>query len=77
MIKDADTVKRMFYNGTISALDADARYTYSSFATCFRCGAGAFVTRYERSALTPDSAVFRCSSCFNQFGPGIDNISFM
>lgn len=52
LIKDADAVKRMFCHGQFSAIDAEARYTYSLSATCPRCGAQAFVTRYEQSPVS-------------------------
>ena len=74
MIKDADTVKSPF-KGWQSALDADARYTFSLSARCSRCGAEAFVTRYEHASGS--RMIFRCSSCFSQFEPPLDSVSFM
>ncbi len=76
MIKDADAVKRTFQNGQFSNVVAEARYTFPIVARCPRCGAEAFVTRYDNWGPSMDRAFFRCSSCFNQFEPAISNISF-
>ncbi|MEN8614566.1 hypothetical protein ABFB09_04695 [Dehalogenimonas sp. THU2] len=77
MIKETDTVTRICYCGQAVTVDSDARFTYSTCARCPRCGAEAFVTRYERFGTSLNQLVFKCSSCFDQFEAGIDNISLM
>jgi len=72
LVKDAENMKSIFSNGHAGALDADARYTFSMAASCPRCGAEAFITRFERRGAP--NQVFRCSSCFKEFGSGVNNI---
>ncbi len=76
MVKDADLLKRTSENGQYSAIFADARYTFPIIARCPRCGAEAFVTRYDSWGSSMNRAIFKCSSCFHQFEPAAGNISF-
>jgi hypothetical protein len=73
MVKDGDTLKRVFRSGQTITTDNDARYTYSLFARCSMCGSEAFATRCEPGPSL-NRAVFRCSSCFHQFETTFDNI---
>ena len=73
-VKDTERVKRMFAQGQPALSDAQTGYKYSMVARCPKDGNFGSVTRIERAGGSLSKVTFRCTSCFNDFEVGQDDI---
>ena len=73
-VKDPERVKRMFVQGEPTLVDSQTRRKYSMVAHCPKDGSLASVARIERAGQSLSRVTFQCSSCFNQFEVGQDDI---